>query len=167
MLSAMKRSVLELGVGGLPFPHGGAKGEWRYHHAVRPEGPSPLDHQVVADFLAYESAHGRTTTVVADPALSDWETWRPPRHRPHPGAFATQCCTHVYPDGCGAEFVCHATPAAAAARILAVGALLSAAAVTGLDADDPAAGSTWGEPPDYFEHVIGNSPIRAMSLTAS
>ena len=154
MLAGMDRSVLELRVGGLPFPHGGHGGEWRYRHAVRPEGPTPFDHQAVADFLAYETAHGRHVDVVADRDLSGWRAWRAPKLRPDPGAFPVQCCTHVYPGGCAAGLVCHGAPAAAAARILADGALRPATAVSGRSADDLTAASTWGEPGDYFEHVM-------------
>jgi hypothetical protein len=148
------RSVLELRVGGLPFPHGGPDGEWRYRHAVRPDGVTPPDRRAVADFLAYETGHGRRADVVADPDLSGWRTWRAPTVRPDPGAFPVQCCTHVYPGGCAAALVCHGAPAAAAARILADGALRPATALTGRSARDLAAASTWGEPADYFEHVM-------------
>jgi len=150
----MNRSVLELRAGGLPLAHGGADGEWHYRHATRLDGPTVLDHQVLADFLAYETAHGRHVDVVADPALSGWDTWPAPKVRPHPGEFATQCCTHVYADGCAAGLVCHGAPAAAAARILADGMLRPATAVTGRTARDLAAASTWGDPADYFEHVM-------------
>jgi hypothetical protein len=150
----VNRSVLELRVGGLPFPHGGPGGEWRYRHAVRPDGPTPLDHQAVADFLGYEAEHGRQVEVVADPALHGWENWPTPEVRPDPAAFPTQCCTHVYPGGCTAGLVCHGAPAATAARILADGVLRPATAVTGRSARDLAAASTWGEPADYFEHVM-------------
>ncbi len=146
--------MLELAVGGLPFPHGGPDGEWRYRHAVRPDGPSALDHQVVADFLAYETVHGRTVGVVADPALSDWHTWRPPAVRVHPGESAVQCCTHVFRDGCSADLVCHGAPAAVASQVLADGALRCATAISGRDGYEHATASTWGEPPDYFEHVM-------------
>ena len=98
--------------------------------------------------------HGRRVEVVADPALSGWEGWRAPEVRPDPGAFPTQCCRHVFPGGCTAGLVCHGAPAAAAARILADGMLLPATAVTGRSARDLAAASTWGEPADYFEHVM-------------
>jgi hypothetical protein len=151
---SMDRSVLELRVGGLPFPHGGQDGEWRYRHAVRPDGPTPLDRQAITDFLAYETSHGRHVEVIADPALSGWAGWQAPRVRPDPGAFPTQCCTHVYPGGCAAALVCHGAPAETAARILADGALRPATAVTGRSARDLAAASTWGEPADYFEHVM-------------
>jgi hypothetical protein len=154
MLAGMDRSVLELRVGGLPFPHGGQGGEWRYRHAVRPEGPTPLDHQAVADFLAYEAGRGRRADVVADPDLSGWSAWQAPKVRPDPGAFPVQCCTHVYPGGCAAALACHGAPAAAAARILADGALRPATEVTGRSTHDLAAASTWGEPADYFEHVM-------------
>jgi hypothetical protein len=60
----------------------------------------------------------------------------------------------VYPGGCAAALVCHGAPAAAAARILADGALRPATEVTGRSAHDLAAASTWGEPADYFEHVM-------------
>jgi hypothetical protein len=150
----MDRSVIELRVGGLPHPHGGLDGEWRYRHAVGPDGPTPLDHQAVTDFLAYEGGHGRRVDVIADPDLSSWRTWRPPDVRPDPGAFPVQCCTYVYPGGCAAGLVCHGAPATAAARILADGALRSATAVTGRSARDLAAASTWGEPADYFNHVM-------------
>jgi hypothetical protein len=144
------RSLLELAVGGLPFNHG-AKGVWRYRHAVRPEGPTPLDHQAVTDFLAYEQAHGRTAT---DRALSEWEAWPPSATRPRPGDLATQCCTHVYPDGCSVGLVCHGTPATVAPRVLTQGVLRSTGAATGRDRDDLAEKSAWGEPPDYFEYVM-------------
>jgi hypothetical protein len=150
----VNRSILELRVGGLPFPHGGRDGEWRYRHAVRPDGVTPLDHQAVADYLAYEAEHGRHAEVITDPALSGWRTWQAPEVRPDPGAFPAQCCTHVYPGGCTAALVCHGAPAAAAASILADGALRPATAVTGRSARDLAAASTWGEPADYFEHVM-------------
>jgi hypothetical protein len=150
----VNRSVLELRVGGLPFPHGGQGGEWRYRHAVRPDGVTPLDKQAVSDFLDYERSHGRRTDVVADPALSGWEGWQAAAARPDPGAFPVQCCTHVYPGGCAADLVCHGAPATAAARILAGGALRPATAVTGRSARDLATASTWGEPADYFEHVM-------------
>lgn len=149
----MDRSVLELTVGGLPFPHAGAEGEWRYRHAVREDGVTARDHQAVTDFLAYETGHGRVD-VVADPALADWDTWRAPEARPGPGAFATRCCAHVYPGGCSSDLVCHGAPAVSAARILADGTLLPATTVTGRTAADLAAASTWGEPADYFEHVM-------------
>lgn len=154
ILLPVTTSVLELMVGGLPFPHGGPNGEWRYRHAVRPEGPSPSDHQAVADFLTYETAHGRSVTVVADDALSDWETWRPPVDRPSPGAFASQCCSHAYAAGCGSELVCHGASAAVASQVLKKGVLLAATAVTGREGVDLAAVSTWGEPPDYFDYVM-------------
>jgi hypothetical protein len=147
-------SVLELRVGGLPSAHGGPGGEWRYRHAIRPNGPTPLDHQAVADFLSYEAAHGRHVEVIADPAVSGWEGWRAPQARPDPGAFPTQCCTHAYPGGCAAALLCHGAPAETAVRILADGTLRPAAAVTGRGAPDLAAASTWGEPADYFEHVM-------------
>jgi hypothetical protein len=150
----VNRSVLELRVGGLPFPHGGLDGEWRYRHAVRPDGVTPLDHQAVADFLTYETGHGRRVDVVADPELPGWGTWPTPEIRPDPGGFPVQCCTHVYRGGCAAGLVCHGAPASAAARILADGALRPATAVTGRSASDLAAASTWGEPADYFEHVM-------------
>jgi hypothetical protein len=150
----MDRSVLELAVGGLPLPHRGADGEWRYRHAVRPDGVTPLDHQAHADFLGYETGHGRRVEVVAGPNLSGWRTWRAPQARPDPGAFPTQCCTHVYPGGCTAGLLCHGAPAEAAARILADGALRPATEVTGRSARELAAASTWGEPADYFEHVM-------------
>jgi hypothetical protein len=60
----MNRSVLELRAGGLPLAHGGADGEWRYRHATRLDGPA-LDHQVLTDFLAYETGHGRRVGVLA------------------------------------------------------------------------------------------------------
>jgi len=47
-----------------------------------------------------------------------------------------------------------ARPAAAAARILADGTLRPATAVTGRTARDLAAASTWGDPADYYEHVM-------------
>jgi hypothetical protein len=154
MLSVMDRSVLELRVGGLPFPHGGTDGVWRYRHAVRPEGPTAMDSQTVADFIAYEADYGRPVHVIAEDALSDWQTWGVPRARPHLGAFAVQCCSHAYTDGCTARLVCHGAPAAAAARILANGTLRSATTATGRAATELAAASTWGEPADYFEHVM-------------
>jgi hypothetical protein len=150
----VKNSVLELKVGGLPFPHGRLGGEWRYSHAVRPEGPSALDHQVVADFLCYETAHRRPVDVVADRTLADWQSWREPQIRPSPGAYATQCCTHVYARGCSNRLVCHGAPALVAAQILAEGALRSSAEISGREAADLAAASTWGAPADYFEYVM-------------
>src|SRR2546423_694104 len=150
----MRRSVLELRVGRLPFPHAGPDGEWRYRHAVRPEGPTPFDHQAVADFLNYERTNGRSVTVVADGSLSDWETWRPPTHRPRPGAFPGQCCSHAYAAGRAPDLVCPGASAAAASRVLDQGVLLAATAVTGRQGADLAAKSTWGEPADYFDHVM-------------
>jgi hypothetical protein len=148
------RSVLELRSGGLPFPHGGAYGVWRYRHALRPEGPTALDRQAVTDFLGYETSYGRRVEVVADQGLADWRAWPAAEQRPNPGGFPSQCCTHVYPGGCTARLVCHGTPATVAARVLGEGALRCAAAVSGTPAAELAAASTWGEPPDYFEHVM-------------
>jgi hypothetical protein len=51
----MVQSVLELRRGRLPFPHGDPAGQWRYRHAIRPEGPTELDHQTVSDFVTYEA----------------------------------------------------------------------------------------------------------------
>ena len=150
----MNRSTLELRVGGLPHPHGGPGGEWRYRHAVRPDGVTPLDRQAVTDFLGYETGHGRRVDVVADPDLSGWRAWRAPEVRPDPGAFPLQCCTHVYPGGCAAALVCHGAPATAAARILADGALRPAKAVTGRNARDLAAASTWGEQRGLWRHAF-------------
>jgi hypothetical protein len=150
----MRRSTLELAVGGRPFPHGDADGGWRYRHAVRPEGHTPLDAKAVADFLVYEAAHGRSVTVVAEPSLADWESWTQPTERPAPGQFATQCCTHAFADGCGSQLVCHGAPPSAAIRIVEAGILMSASEVTGRPAAELAAGSTWGEPPDYFDYVM-------------
>lgn len=147
-------STLELSVGGLPFPHGREDGTWFYRHAVRPEGHSALDEQVVFDFLSYERGHRRTVSVAADPFLSDWETWIEPAQRPAPGDFAIQCCTHAYPEGCRSRLVCHGAPTAAALRILNDGVLRSASDATGRDGSELAAASTWGEPPDYFDHVM-------------
>jgi hypothetical protein len=151
---ALTRSVLELRSGGLPYPHRGADGVWRYRHALRPEGPTALDRQVVTDFLGYEASYGRRVEVVADPGLADWRAWPAAEQRPNPGEFPTQCCTHAYPGGCTAWLVCHGTSTVVAARVLAEGALRCAAAVTGKPAVQLAAASTWGEPPDYFEHVM-------------
>ncbi len=148
------RSTLELAVGGLPFAHGAEDGSWVYRHAVRPEGQTALDAQAVSDFRTYEAAHARPVTVVADPALSDWEHWAMPTTRPAPGDFAIQCCTHAYPDGCGSQLVCHGAPADVALRILGDGVLRPASSTTGRPAADLAAASTWGEPPDYFDHVM-------------
>jgi len=147
-------SVLELRVGGVPFPHGDPTGTWRYRHAVRPGGATPLDHQAVADFHAYETAFGRKVVVEADPELEDWPSWPPPDDRPRPDQAPTQCCTHVFEDGCGAELVCHGTTAAAAAIILTTGRLLASTHLTGRTGEDVASTSTWGEPADYFEHVM-------------
>jgi hypothetical protein len=160
-------SVLELAVGGLPLPHRGADGRWRYRHAVRPDGPTVADHQAVADFLAYERAHGRRVTVVADERLSGWNAWRPPAERPQPGTFPIQCCTDAYADGCGAGLVCHGAPAAAAVEILRRGALLAATAATGRTGSHLAAASSWGEPGDYFDHVmLANGRCRAPEAVA-
>ena len=93
---ALTASVLELRSGGLPFPHGGAGGVWRYRHALRPEGPTALDRQAVTDFLSYETSYGRCVEVVADPGLADWQTWPAAERRPNPGDFASRCCTHAY-----------------------------------------------------------------------
>ena len=150
----MKISTLELAVGGLPYPHGREDGSWAYRHAVRPEGHSAIDAQSVADFIAYETAHGREVSVTADPELADWETWSPPSERVAPGAFAIQCCTHAYPEGCGSSLVCHGAPSSVASRILEDGVLLSASQATGRDGSALAAESTWGEPADYFDHVM-------------
>ena len=116
---------------------------------VRQTGSGPL-----ADFLAYERAHGRSVRVSADPAVSDWRSWQPPVERPAPGAFPIQCCTDVYSEGCSAELVCHGTTAAVAAQALAEGRLRSAVSATGRSPHALAAAGTWGEPPDYFEHVM-------------
>lgn len=148
------RSVLELVVGGLPFPHGGPNGEWRYRHAVRRDGPSEFDHQAVADFLSYETQHRRHVEVVAADALSDWADWPTPGDRPDPGAFATQCCSDAFAQGCGSGLVCHGAPAAVACQILEDEALLAATVATGRSAEDLAEDSTWGEPPDYFSYVM-------------
>ena len=149
-----RSSVLELAVGGLPFAHVGPEGEWRYRHAVRPEGPSPFDHQALADFLSYESEHGRQVAVVAEDALSDWARWPRPRVRPTPGEFATQCCSHAFADGCRSDLVCHGASATVACEILEEEALLAATEVTGRPEAELAAQSTWGEPADYFAYVM-------------
>lgn len=159
--------MLEIVIGGLPFPHGGPNGEWRYRHAVRPTGPSLFDHQAVADFLAYETANGRKVSVVADGGLSDWAQWRPPPERPSPGLFATQCCSDAFTDGCRSNMVCHGASADVAVQILGAGALLAATALTGRPATDLAAASTWGEPSDYFDHVMfANGRCRAPEAVA-
>jgi len=150
----VNRSVLQLAVGGEPFPHADPNGESRYRHAVPPSGPTPLDHQAVTDFLAYETAHGRAVNVEAAPELSDWRDWEAPSLRPAPGSCPIQCCSTVYVTGCGVALVCHGAPLEVAARILADGALRPATLVTGRSGAALAAESTWGEPPDYFEHVM-------------
>lgn len=150
----MNRSVLELAVGGEPFPHADPNGEWRYRHAVPQSGPTPLDHQAVTDFLAYETAHGRAVNVEAAPELSDWRDWEAPSLRPAPGSCPIQCCSHVYARGCGADLVCHGAPLDTARQIVMDGALRPATHITGRSAADLAAASSWGEPPDYFEHVM-------------
>jgi hypothetical protein len=150
----MTASQLELAVGGMPFPHGADDGSWCYRHAVRPEGPTVLDHQALTDFLLYERTHGREVVVTADPSLADWQSWRPPSERIGPAAFPIQCCTHAFTSGCGADLVCHGAPPDVAAKILTGGVLRSASSVTGRSGEDLAASSTWGEPPDYFDHVM-------------
>jgi hypothetical protein len=150
----VERSVLELVVGGVPYPHGRPGGDWRYRHAVQPEGPTVLDCQAVADFVAYEERHGRKVEVHADPALSDWPDWPVPTSRHAPSGMAVQCCTHVLRDGCTSSLVCHGTPVETAASIFRDGMLQPATAVSGRPAAELAAASTWGEPPDYFEHVM-------------
>ena len=137
-------TVLELAVGGVPFPHAASDGTWRHRRAVRPAGPTVLDHQAVADFLAYERAHGRDVEVRAAPGLGDWRTWPLPAERARPDAAPTQCCTPDLPDGCGTDLVCHGTPAATAAVILTDGRLRPPRTRT----------STWGEPEDWFDHVM-------------
>jgi len=146
--------VLELRIGGLPFPHGRPDGQWHYRHAVRQEGPTDLDRQAVADFLDYEEANGRTVVVVADPSLSDWREWGRPALRPVPGSCPTQCCSHVYAEGCGARLLCHGTPARTLADILNQGVLYSSTTLTERTAEDLACSSSWGEPPDYFDYVM-------------
>jgi hypothetical protein len=126
-----RSSVLELAVGGLPGARRGPNGEWWLRHAVRPEGPTPLDTQAVTDFLRYEASWGRTVSVIADDELSDWQTWPKPNGRLSLNGFATQCCSHVFAEGCGSELVCHGTPAATAALILNQGMIRSGAAVAG------------------------------------
>lgn len=150
----MARSVLELVIGGVPFPHGELDGTWRYRHAVRPEGPSVIDHQTLSDFLAYENAHDRTVAVESAPPLDHWATWRPPRVRPNPTAAPIQCCTHAFEQGCAAQLVCHGTTPTAATEILRTGELLPSTRLTRRTAAELASNSTWGEPPDYFEHVM-------------
>jgi hypothetical protein len=150
----MDDPVLELRIGGLPFPHGGPGAEWRYRHAIRPSGPTALDRRAVADFISYEATHVRGVTVEADAELAGWPTWAAPVTRPEPADFAVQCCSDVYPKGCGARLVCHGTPSAALEQVLADGVLLSPVDQTGLDGQALAAMSTWGEPPDYFEYVM-------------
>jgi hypothetical protein len=149
-----ERSVLELRRGGVPFPHGGLAGEWRYRHAVRPEGPTPLDSQAVADFHAYERAHGRAVEVVVDPDLGEWRDWPRAGRRVAPAEWPSQCCTHAYPDGCASPLVVHGTTAAAARSVLSARAIRPATEVTGRSGADLAPASTWGEPADYFEHVM-------------
>jgi hypothetical protein len=148
------RSVLELAVGGVPLAKRDPTGIWRYRHAVRPEGVSVLDHQAVADFLAYEAAHDREVTVVAPGALADWATWSTPPTRPRPDAAPTQCCTHVFAEGCGSDLVCHGAPRDVARRILDDGAIRPGMAVAGRRGIELAAASTRGEPADWFEHVM-------------
>jgi hypothetical protein len=105
--------------------------------------------------------------VLADDRLSGWDTWRSPTDRPSPCAFPTQCCADAYPDGCGAPLVCHGAPAAVAGEILGRGALLAASAVTGRAGTQLAAQSTWGEPPDSFDHVmLANGRCRAPEAVA-
>ena len=141
-------------MGGVPFPHGGPNGEWRYRHAVTPAGPTALDHQAVADFIAYETAHDRSVTVSAAPQLSGWRDWPTPGQRPAPASFPIQCCSHVYPAGCGADLVCHGALYAVALRIAGNGVLRPATAVTGLSGVTLTHASSWGEPADYFDHVM-------------
>lgn len=147
-------SVLELRRGGTPFPHGGRTGEWRYQHAVRPDGPTPLDHQAVVDFLCYERAHLRDVVVIADDDLADWPDWQAPGARPSPASWPSQCCSYAYTDGCGADLVCHGAPLRGALGIAETGMLLPATTLTGSSSTHLAAGSSWGEPADYFEHVM-------------
>lgn len=146
--------MLELRVGGLPFPHGGPDGEWRYRHAVWREGPTDLDRQAVADFLDYEEANGRTVAVIVDPALSDWREWGRPAVRPVPGSCPTQCCSHVYSEGCSALLMCHGAPVSALADILDQGVLRASTTLTGRTGQDLSGSSSWGEPPDYFDYVM-------------
>jgi len=126
------RSTLELRVGGLPLPRGDGRG-WHYRHAIRPEGVTVLDRQAVTDFMEYETANGREVSVTADPELAEWPSWRCPVDRPVPGSQPIQCCTHVYPDGCGSPpLVCHGAPLEAVAAILAGGTLRSSVSLTGM-----------------------------------
>jgi hypothetical protein len=148
------QSTLELRIGGVPFPHGDGRG-WHYRHAVRPEGVSDCDRQAVSDFLDYEARCERQVSVVADPELADWARWGRPDRRPVPGTAPTQCCTHVYPDGCGQTgLLCHGTPVGMVERILADGCLRSSVSLSGRDAHALASASSWGEPPDYFNYVM-------------
>ena len=153
-LPPVERSVLELRLGGLPFPHGDPDGVWRYRHAVWRDGPTEMDHQAVRDFLDYEQVHGRAVTVDADPALSAWGTWASAPQRPPAGSCPIQCCSHVYDSGCGAPLLCHGTPSDAVGEILRRGVLWSSTKRTGRSAVELAAASTWGEPPDYFDYVM-------------
>ena len=161
------RSTLELRIGGLPYPHGEAGG-WRYRHALRPEGVSDADRQVVVDFVAYEAIHGRAVSVIADAALDSWKHWGSPASRPVPGSWPTPCCTHVYPAGCGQlGLLCHGTPVAALEAILKQGRLRSSESLTGRSPESLAANSTWGEPADYFRFVmLANAACTAPEAVA-
>lgn len=161
------RSTLELRIGGLPHPHGVAGG-WRYRHAVGPDGATDADRQAVADFMKYEEAQGRVVSVVTDTSLDSWDRWGVPRCRPEPGMWPTQCCTHVYPAGCGrVGLVCHGTPSAFLEQILLQGRLRSRQSLTGRSPEKLAAESSWGEPPDYFRYVmLANAACTAPEAVA-
>ena len=111
---------------------------------------------MVTDFVGYEDRHGRRVHVRPDTELEDWATWPAPARRPHPGGYAKQCCSHVFPNGCVGRLVCHGTTTRAAGDILGLGTILAATALTGQSATALAVAraTSWPEPPDYFEHVM-------------
>jgi len=146
--------VLELRRGGVPFPHGGPDGEWRYRHAVRFDGPTPLDAQAVRDFLTYETSHGRHVDVVADHDLGDWRSWPSEPARVAPREWPTQCCTHVYSEGCASPLVVHGATSETAQAILQVRSITPASHLGSRTGGQLAAASTWGEPADYFDYVM-------------
>ena len=162
-------STLELAVGGVPLPRGEPDGSWRYRHAVRPEGPTSLDRQAVADFVAYETAHGRTVRVVADPALADWRSWKQPARRGYlpPRSQASAAPTSTSMDADPSSCVT-ARRRPSPRRSWAMAGFVQPPRSRVATAERCPRRAPGVSPPDYFDHVMfANGRCTAPEAVAS
>lgn len=146
---------------------------WCYVRPLaNPASPLGPEVQRIADFIHYETWHGRSVGiwigydsakgVVVDAASAELPrpADRPPTDDP--------CCCRPYHDGCDGSLLCHAAPVEAAQQILYSGRLLSSRALSAKLPQQPERREDdAGDPADYYDYVcFANGDCVAPDIVA-